>query len=424
MAIATRNVLPEHSAVEDGRLTIGGCDAVELAREFGTPAYVFAEDDLRARAREFKAALAAAHPGPGEVVFASKALTITAALRIFAEEGLWVDVASGGELYLALQAGFEPERIVLHGNAKSESELEAAVAAGVGTIVLDGEDPERLERLVPSGRRQTCLVRVTPGVRADTHEAIMTGHAESKFGYGPATAARIAHGDWDRLDIVGLHIHLGSQLFDISPFRAAIATLAGLGDFPTYDLGGGMGVPYTRHDHPPSAAEWVDGVVEIAHEMLGPDRRLMIEPGRALVANAGVTLYTAQDVKPIAQSEFLGTNMVAVDGGMSDNLRPMLYGAVYEAEVADRFVGEPGQGGTWTVVGKHCESGDVLIRGATMAEPRVGDVIVLPATGAYGHAMASNYNSVPRPPVIFCSGGNARVVVRRETFEDLVARDA
>jgi diaminopimelate decarboxylase len=419
--MTTRSVYPLHSTVDEGRLAIGGCDAVELAREFGTPAYVYAEDDLRDRARAFRDALAEAHPGESEVIFASKAFPCTAALRIFAEEGLSVDVASAGELHLALNAGFDPSRIYLHGNAKSEAELQMAVDAGVGTIVLDGSDPERLERIVGEGRRQKALVRVTPGVHADTHESIMTGHAESKFGYAPATAHAVATREWQRIEVVGYHVHLGSQLFDHSPFRAALATLAGMRRFPVYDLGGGMGVAYTHHDRAPDPLEWVGSLVEIAHEMLGTDVKLTIEPGRALVAGAGVTLYSVEDVKRReGQEGGPGLSFVAVDGGMSDNLRPMLYGAVYEADLADR-VGADGQ--PYTVVGKHCESGDVLIRGATLADPAPGDVLVVPVTGAYGHAMASNYNGVPRPPVIFCKDGEARVVVRRETLDDLVARD-
>ena len=419
--MTTRSVYPHDSDVQDGRLSIGGCDVGDVAREFGTPAYVYAAGDLRSRAREFVSALEAAHPGPGEVIFASKAFPCTAALRIFAEEGLSVDVASGGELHLALNAGFDPERIYLHGNAKSEAELRMAVEAGVGHIVLDGADPERLERIVPPGRRQKVMVRVTPGVAADTHEAIMTGHAESKFGYGPATANAIARREWERIEIVGLHVHLGSQIFDHSPFRAALATLAGLGEFPVYNLGGGMAVAYTHHDRPPDVTDWVASLVEVAHDLLGEDCKLLIEPGRAMVAGAGVTLYSVEDVKRRGAAEGgPGLNFVAVDGGMSDNLRPMLYGAVYEADVAGR-VGEEGE--PYTVVGKHCESGDVLIRGASLAAPEIGDVLVVPVTGAYGYSMASNYNGVTRPPVVFCEDGEARLVVRRETYDDLVARD-
>jgi len=417
------SVYPRHSSVDDGRLSVGGCDAVELAREFGTPAYVVAEDDLRDRARAFRDALAAAHDGPGSIVYASKAFPCSAALRLFADEGLGVDVASGGELHLALKAGFDPARIVLHGNAKSSAELAAGVIAGVGLIVIDGADAERLERIVPAGRRQRCLIRVVPGVEADTHESIMTGHAGSKFGLLPEEAAAVIARPRERIEIAGLHFHLGSQIFDGAPFAAAARTLAGLGSFPIYDLGGGMAVAYSRADRPPAPADWVRAVADAAHDALGSDCELLLEPGRALVANAGVTLYTVEDVK---------RSFVAVDGGMSDNLRPMLYGAVYEAEIADRVVTSPvgansraPDGETlFQVVGKHCESTDVLVRDAWLRDPLPGDVLVTPATGAYGHAMANNYNGIPRPPVVFCQDGEARVVVRRETFEDLTARDA
>ena len=401
---------PEHSDVAGGRLQIGGCDALELAREFGTPAYVVAEDDLRARARAFSAALRARHDGPGEVVFASKAFPCTAALRVFAEEGLGCDVASGGELHLALRAGFAPERLYLHGNAKSEAELAMALEAGVGTVVLDNEMDA--DRLLALGGGARVLVRVVPGVDADTHEAILTGQAGSKFGMRPEAARAVAA----RIDVSGLHMHIGSQLHSLDPFRRAIAALAQVGDFEVYDLGGGLGVPYLPGDEVLSPEAWVAGVVDAAHAELGADRSLVLEPGRALVANAGVTLYTVESVK----DGLAGERIVAVDGGMSDNLRPMLYGASYAAALAARMDGGDAM---CTVVGKHCESGDVLVRDVRLPDPRPGDVLVTPVTGAYGHAMANNYNAVPRPPVVFCSGGDARAVVRRETYEDLHARD-
>ncbi len=416
MAAATAHVLPEASVVRDGRLSIGGCDAEALADEHGTPAYVIAEDDLRARAREFTGALAAAHDGPGEVVFASKAMPCTAVLRVFAEEGLGCDVASGGELHLALRAGFDPARLYLHGNAKSVAELRMALDAGVGTIVLDnGEEARRLAELL-DGRSQRVLLRVTPGVDADTHEAILTGQAGSKFGFAPDDARALMADPPAGIEIAGLHMHLGSQLFALEPYRRAIGALATLGEFGVYDLGGGLGVPYTAGDPVLDVEAWVHGMVEAAHAELGPDRTLVLEPGRALVATAGVTLYRVESVKPGAAGELL----VAVDGGMSDNLRPMLYGAAYEAHVVTRM-GE--EGVPATVVGKHCESGDVLVRDAQLPEPRPGDVLVTPATGAYGYSMANTYNGQPRPPVVFCSGGRSRQVVRRETYEELHARD-
>ena len=417
MAAATFAVYPEGSSAQDGRLRIGGCDAVELAREFGTPAYVMAEDDLRARARAFKAALETHHDGPGEVIFASKACPATAVLRLFAEEGLGCDVASGGELHLALKAGFAPERIYLHGNAKSQEELRLGVAAGIGWVVVDNaEDVEKLARVLAPGKRQRVLLRIRPGVDADTHAAILTGHAESKFGLDPREARALAQDPPAHLDVHGFHFHLGSQLVDPTPYRAAIGVLAGLGEQPVYSLGGGYAVAYTDDDRPPGIEASVAAVVEAAHDQLGADKQLVIEPGRALVANAGVTLYTVESVKRLPG----GGRIVAVDGGMSDNPRPMLYDAAYDARMADRFgqAGEPA-----TVVGKHCESGDVLVRRAHLPEARAGDVLVTPVTGAYGHAMASNYNGLRRPPLVFCAGGEARAVVRRETYEELGARD-
>jgi diaminopimelate decarboxylase len=425
------NVFPLGSRCnERGRLEVGGCDTIELAREFGTPAYVVAEDDLRARARAFVQAGHDAGHRDFHVVFASKAFPCRAVLELFAREGLWCDVASGGELHLALRAGFRPERIVLHGNAKSEAELRMALRHRVGEIVIDNFDEiDRLERLVAEGELpdragadgepngQPVLLRVTPDVRGDTHEKISTGQADSKFGFAMADApeaierARRVRG----LSLQGLHAHIGSQLLGLEPFRSEVAELATLGDLPVWDLGGGLGVQYTAtQPAPPSIEEYVSAVVQATHaHQGGQDRRLLIEPGRALSANAGVTLYTVESVKRNVSL------WVAVDGGMSDNLRPMLYGAAYEAHVADRLHGAT----RCVLAGKHCESGDIVVRDALLDDPKPGDVIVTPATGAYGHAMASNYNGVPRPPVIFCRDGDARVVVRRESFEDLTARD-
>jgi diaminopimelate decarboxylase len=413
-------VLPLGSRLnERGRLEVGGCDTVELAREYGTPAYVVAEDDLRERAQAFVQAGREAGCEDLGVVFASKAFPCTAVLSLFAREGLWCDVASGGELSLALNAGYAPERIVLHGNAKSEDELRMALERGVGLIVVDNFDEiDRLERLTARDAQQGVLVRVTPDVRGDTNDKISTGQADSKFGFSmadaPAAIARVQSVAGLRLD--GLHAHVGSQLLELEPFRRAVAELARLGDFPVWNVGGGLGVRYTSDQpEPPSIEEYVSTVVRAAreHGMTASGKRLLIEPGRALTANAGVTLYTVESVKHNV------SRWVAVDGGMSDNLRPMLYSARYDAHVADRVEGTT----RCVLAGKHCESGDVIVRDALLDDPRPGDVIVVPATGAYGYAMASNYNGVPRPPVIFCRNGQARVVVRRETFDDLISRD-
>jgi diaminopimelate decarboxylase len=413
-------VLPLGSRVNArGHLEVGGCDAVELAREFGTPAYVVAEDDLRTRARAFVGALRARHDD-FDVLFASKAFPCTAAYRVFAEEDLACDVASGGELALALRGGFDPERIYLHGNAKSLAELDEAIEAGVGHVVIDSfDDFERLERLVGErGRRQQVLVRVTPGVEGDTHDKISTGQADSKFGLGldDARAAIERLRGSTALKLVGLHVHVGSQLMALDAFRSAVEAIAPLGDFPVYNLGGGLGVAYTTGQRPPSIEDYVAAQVDAVNELLGSGKRLLIEPGRALVANAGITLYAVQTVKRNVST------WVAVDGGMSDNLRPMLYGSRYEAFFADR-PGRADAGERCHVAGKHCESGDVLVRDVALDDPKPGDILVTPVTGAYGHAMASNYNGIPRPPVIFVRDGDARVVVRRETYDDLAARD-
>jgi diaminopimelate decarboxylase len=401
-----------------GHLEIGGCDVVELVAEFGSPAYLVAEDDLRARARAYVSAVQARHPDFA-VLFGSKAFPCSAVYRVFAEEGLACDVASGGELHLALRGGFEPERIYVHGNAKSEVELRLALLAGVGAVVLDSfDDISRAERVAAElDRRQPVLVRVTPDVVGDTHRAISTGQADSKFGFGLAQAPEAIQRTKSspRLELVGLHCHIGSQLLELGPFRSAVLALSKLGDFPTYNVGGGLGVAYTGAQHPPAVEEYVEAVVSAAHQWLGADKRLLFEPGRSLVANSTVTAYTVETVKRNVST------WVGVDGGMSDNLRPMLYGAVYEAVMADR----PLEAGTepCNLAGKHCESGDVIIHNVALPNPAVGDVVVTPTTGAYGYSLANNYNSIPRPPVIFCRNGTPRVVVRRETYEDLTARD-
>ncbi len=419
IATSISHVYPHGTRVnERGRLEIGGCDAVELAREFGTPAYVVAEDDLRIRARAFLDALGDRH-ADFDVLFASKAFPCTAVYRVLAQEGLACDVASGGELALALRGGFDPGRIYFHGNAKSGRELNEALDARVGHIVLDSvHEIDRLEAIAAQrGRRQEVLIRVTPGVAGDTHRAISTGQADSKFGFSISEAGD-AIGRLQatpHLELVGLHFHIGSQLFELEPFRAAVAAIARLGEFPVYNLGGGLGVAYTASQQPPSIADYVETIVTAVHEQLGADKRLLLEPGRALVANSTVTLYTVETVKRNVST------WVAVDGGMSDNLRPMLYGAVYEAMIADRPLAPARE--HCQVAGKHCESGDVIVRDTALADPAPGDVLATPVTGAYGYSMANNYNGVPRPPVIFCRDGEARVVVRRESYDDLAARD-
>lgn len=417
-------VYPLGSAFDErGRLLLGGCDAIELAREHGTPAYVVVEDDLRTQARAYRSAFDRHAPG-AHVSFASKACPCTAVLRTLEQEGLGCDVASGGELALALNAGFAPDRIHLHGNAKSEAELVAAVEHGIRHVVIDnGDDVERLARIAAErGRVQPVTIRVTPDVRGETHDGISTGQADSKFGLGidetRTTIDRVRGLPALRLD--GLHFHIGSQLLDLDVFRRAVAAIAPLADgLDEVNLGGGLGVAYTADQvaQLPSVEEYVQVKVAAVRALIGDRVRISDEPGRSLVGRAGVTLYEVQTVKRNVST------WVAVDGGMADNLRPMLYGARYEVQVADRFLAAGSAGTACRVVGKHCESSDVLVADARLDDPRPGDVLVTPVTGAYGYAMANTYNGVPRPPVVFVGDGRSRVVVRRERVEELWGRD-
>ena len=409
---AVAHVYPLGSRINAaGNLEIGGCDTVELAREFGTPAYVYAEDDMRERARTITDAFAR-RTERFQVVYASKAFPATAALRLFAEAGLGCDVASGGELHMALAGGFSADRIYMHGNNKSDRELEEALAAGVGHIVVDSFDEiDRLERLTRD-RSQRVLLRVTPGIEPETHASIRTGQADSKFGIPMEQVGRAIERCWEAgLELRGLHAHIGSQVYALDVYEALAHVLVQIGDLPLLNLGGGFGIAYTREDRPPSADEYAEAMLRGAPE----DVTVLCEPGRSLVGNAGVSLYTVGTVKEIPGVR----TYVSVDGGMSDNIRPMLYGAVYEADLADRF----GDSTPCRIAGMHCESGDVLVPEAALEHPRPGDILVIPATGAYGHAMANNYNAVRRPPVIFCREGDARAVVRRETYDDLTRRD-
>jgi diaminopimelate decarboxylase len=413
------HVFPLGSRVNDqGRLEVGGCDLVELARVVGTPAYVYAEDDIRTRARSYVDAFRA-RTDRFEVVYASKAFPNTAALALLAAEGLSCDVASGGELHMALAAGFDPARIYLHGNNKSQAELDQALESGVGHIVVDSFD--EIDRLEGSGAK--VMLRVTPGIEPTTHSYIQTGQEDSKFGFGlddvPRAIERCREAG---LALCGLHAHIGSQIFDLAVFEKLTETLADMGDYPLLNLGGGLGIAYTADDDPPAVEDYVEALMRRVPKGV----TALCEPGRSLVGNAGVTIYTVGTVKRIPGVR----TYVAVDGGMSDNLRPMLYGARYEAEIADRPgglrrdpVGRAPRPDLCTIAGKHCESGDILVRDVELPDPGPGDVLVIPATGAYGHAMANNYNAIPRPPVVFCKDGHARTVVRRETYEDLTLRD-
>jgi len=406
---------------ERGHLEVGGCDVVEVAAEFGTPAFLYSEEDIRSRARAYLDAFRS-RTDDFEVLYASKAAPISAVYRALAEEGLSVDVASGGELHMALPAGFDPRRVYLHGNNKSEAELREAAEAGVGYLILDSFDEiRRAEALLD--RPQDVLIRITPGIEPSTHGYVQTGGIDSKFGFGLddglARRAIETVRESEVLRLVGLHAHIGSQIFELEPYVKAIEALAEVADpgIEILNVGGGLGIAYVSEDQPPSIDDYVDVKVRGVERLFDPVPRILIEPGRSLVGNAGITAYTVGTLKEIPRVR----TYVAVDGGMSDNLRPMIYGSRYEALIANRAGETPDT--PVTVAGMHCESGDILIRDAIVAAPAVGDVLVTPATGAYGYAMANNYNAVPRPPVVFCRGGDARLVVRRETYDDLVARD-
>ncbi len=407
------DVLPRTAETRDGRLTIGGVALADVADEFGTPALAVDEQGLRDTAREYLDAFNSRHPGT-DVHFASKALPCAPVTRILAEEGLGCDVASAGELAIALAAGFDPEHILLHGNAKSDRDIGDALEAGVGVIVIDGpDDVDRLDRLAE--KTQRVLLRVNPAVPGETHAAMDTGSPEAKFGVAletaPALIERIR--SVPRLELLGLHVHIGSQLLDLDGFGRAAEALAPLGDFPIYDLGGGLGIAYRPEERAPSIADYADATVQALHTHLDRDAQLIVEPGRSVVGRSMVTLYDVVTVKRGSLTH------VAVNGGMGDNLEPMLYGQRFAPFVLD----EQRPPETVELVGHHCESGDVLERDVELATPQVGDRVVMPVTGAYCYSLSNNYNGARRPPVVLCRDGEAELAVRRETFDDLLARN-
>ncbi len=420
-------LLPRMAAVgEDGHLRVGDIDLLDLAAEFGTPLFVYDEYHLRQACR---AAVAAWGDG---VAYAAKAFLCRAMARLADEEGMHLDVASGGELHVALSAGVPAAKLILHGNNKSEEELATALECGVGRIVVDSFDEiARLGRLLdaPSGRseRPAVLVRVTPGVEAHTHEFVRTGGEDTKFGFsvasGAAAEAVAALELLPSVELVGVHAHIGSQVFDVSSFEQAAEVLgrffAPLG-LPELVVGGGLGVPYVNGESAPTQAEWAAATRAACSRMgVDPSVRITAEPGRSIVAAAGITLYTVGTVKKLPGIR----TYVSVDGGMSDNPRPVLYGSGYEAFLP-RAVTAP-RPEPIRLVGKHCESGDLVVPHAFVpSDLRVGDVVATPVTGAYGYSMASNYNKVPRPAVVFVADGTARVVVRRETLDDLTRLDS
>ncbi len=420
-------LLPDSAAIgKDGVLTVGGCSLLDLAAEFGTPAFVYDVEHIRSRCREAVAAF-----GAGRVVYATKAFLCKAVARLVHDEGMLVDVASGGELHVAMSAGVPASSCTMHGNNKSVDELRMALTAGVRTVVVDSFDElDRLDALHASRGHSAgvaapdVLLRITPGVHAHTHEYIATGQDDSKFGFN------LASGDAERavrrastsrsVNLVGFHCHIGSNVFAATSFAKAAAVMAEFvapHGLPELVLGGGLGVAYVAGERAPTLTEWADAVLAACRDA-GLTSNISVEPGRSIVAAAAVTLYAVGTIKQIPGVR----TYVAVDGGMSDNPRPVLYGSGYESFLPrDPKADRPFRA---RVVGKHCESGDILLFDACLpADVAVDDVLAVPVTGAYGHSMGSNYNKVPRPPVVFVEDGTATLVVRRETYDDLLATD-
>ena len=408
------SLLPPSAQISGADLTVGGCSITSLADRFGTPAYVFDEQALRSKAREYQEALTSRH-GASRVCFAVKAFPSASMIRVLVAEGLGCDVVGAGELRMALAAGADPATILMHGNAKSDADIVAALAAGIGLLVVDGfDDIDRIERL--ASRPVPVLLRVSPGIESATHAALATGGKRSKFGVPaeqvPAAIERMRAAR--AFDLRGLHVHIGSQILATEQFEAAVAALASLERFEVYDFGGGLGVRYVPSDIAPVVPDYAERLVGAARKHLGEEIEILVEPGRSLVAGAGLTLYRVVTVKRT------GKLHVAVDGGMGDSLEFPLYGQRFAPFVLGRWDAEPVLA---DLVGRHCESGDVITPDVLLRAPQVGDIVVVPVTGAYCFTMGNNYNGALRPPVIYCAGGQARVGVRRETFDDLLARE-
>jgi diaminopimelate decarboxylase len=414
--------LPDSSTIgTDDSLSIGGVRVAELAAQYGTPLFVYDEEHLRARCRAAVDAF-----GAGNVVYATKAFICGAMARLAHEEGLLLDVATGGELHTVLHAGVPASSCVLHGNNKSLDELRMAIAAGIDHIVVDSFDEiDRIEKLHADGLPVVRVqLRITPGVHVHTHEYVSTGQDDSKFGFnlnnGDAHKAIARAQSSAAVDLIGIHCHIGSNVFAVDNFAEASKVMVDL--FSTLNLseltlGGGLGVAYTENEEAPSIEQWAE-VLQRATQSLPAGSNVSVEPGRSIVASAGVTVYTVGTVKPVDGIR----TYISVDGGMSDNPRPVLYGSGYEAFDPARMSADRSESAR--IVGKHCESGDILVESAAVApNVAVGDLLVMPVTGAYGYSMASNYNKVMRPAVVFVSQGESRLVVRRETYDDLVRLD-
>lgn len=408
------SLYPPHTHIDhEGFLTLAGCRVADLASQFGTPSYLVDAAGLRARAQEFQDTLTSRHPH-GRVLFASKSFPTPSVMALVAEGGCGLDVAGLGELLAAERAGVDPGNIVLHGNAKSDAEIAKAIEMRLRYIVVDNlDDVVRISRM--ASEPVPVLLRVSPGIQAETDAKMATGHDASKFGipsHQVDDAIRRIRSE-PLLDLRGLHAHVGSQILNVEQFEQAVAALARLERFDVYDLGGGLGIRYVSSDTAPSVEEYVDRLVGAVHRHLGTDVEVLLEPGRSMVGPNGVTVYRVVTVKRGVRTH------VAVDGGMADNLEVALYGQPFEPSIIDKA----GRIEVCDVVGRQCESGDTFVTDHALVDPQVGDLLVIPATGAYTFTLSNNYNGALRAPVVFCEDGRARLAVRRETYEELLGRD-
>ena len=430
-------------------LEIGGCDMTTLVRQFGSPLYILDEETLRTACRQYRDAFKRYYPGDSQVLYASKAWSCLAVCAIAFSEGLGIDVVSGGELYTALQAGVSPNKLYLHGTNKSLEELTLAIESGCTIVVdnwqelhtlvnlglsdvgLESEVVESQEQLNNPTSKIRIMLRLTPGIECHTHEYIRTGHLDSKFGFDPKALDEVFAfvSQQSGLNCVGVHAHIGSQIFESQPHQdLALLMVEWLNKATSYGLpvtelnvGGGLGIRYTESDDPPSIEKWVKSICEaIQHACEAqqlPLPKLLCEPGRSLIGSACVTAYTIGSSKVIPEIR----TYVAIDGGMSDNPRPITYQSIYRAVVANRMSAPLTQ--TVTIAGKHCESGDILIKQAQLPDWEPGDILVVMATGAYNYSMASNYNRLPRPAAVVVSDGEANLILQRETYQDLIRQD-
>ncbi|MBN3948738.1 MAG: diaminopimelate decarboxylase [Nostoc sp. NMS7] len=427
-----QELLPLTARVDDHHLLeIGGCDVTTLVEQFGSPLYILDEETLRSACQQYRDAFKQYYKGESQVLYASKAWNCLAVCAIAASEGLGIDVVSGGELYTALQAGVSPQKIYLHGNNKSHEELILAIKSGVTIVADNWYELRTLVEIAQPAQPIRIMLRLTPGIECHTHEYIRTGHLDSKFGFDPNDLDQVFTfvSQQPALNCVGVHAHIGSQIFERQPHQDLAAVMVQwLRDAAKYGLnitelnvGGGLGIKYTESDDPPSIEEWVKAICEVIQEACAAENlplpKLLSEPGRSLIATACVTAYTIGSSKVIPEIR----TYVAIDGGMSDNPRPITYQSVYRAVVANKMSSPLTE--TVTIAGKHCESGDILIHNALLPKTEPGDILVVMGTGAYNYSMASNYNRLPRPAAAVVANGEANLILQRETYQDLIRQD-